>query len=268
MYRSSIVFLSLITATAPAAAPQDTAILARAEQLQLEFRQGNLAVADPLVKSLEAAVAKSPDNSKLREALGNAYMSQLATLSNAADSAAQAAVAERARDSFARALRDDGYNALLLASHGMAGMLASMLKGEHAAMQASIDEMNAAVRKAPKSTLVRLTRGFTIIHLPPGVRDDAAVTEDLEFILGTAPGGRAEDVLHVLLGDLYAEKGKLAEARGEYQLVAGASAFAKEQVRVRMDELAQGRISPASIGMARGAAGARCVTCHAPGTDH
>ncbi len=69
--------------------------------------------------------------------------------------------------------------------------------------------MNAAVRESPKSNGARLTRGFTIIHLPPAMRDNNAVTEDLQFILDTAPGGRPEDVLHVLLGDVYAETGNL-----------------------------------------------------------
>jgi hypothetical protein len=261
------ILLCLVTAATLAASGQDAETLANARKLQLEFRQGNLAVVDPLVKSLEAAVAQSPDNAELWEAMGNAYMSQLGSLSYSRDRGAPIAAAERARDAYARAMAGGSDDAVLLASHGMAGMLTSLLKGEHAAMKGSIDEMNAAVLKSPKSTMVRLTRGFTIIHLPQGVRDNAAVAEDLNFVLDSAPGGRAEDMVRVLLGDVYAESGDLAAARGEYEMVTGSSAFATEQVKLRMDELKQGRISPASIAKVRAGLGARCAMCHAPGND-
>ena len=135
-------------------------------------------------------------------------------------------------------------------------------------VQKTIEEMNAAVRQAPRSTTVRLTRGFTIIHLPPDMRDENAVTEDLRFIIDNAPGGRPEDVLHVLLGDVLAESGDLPAARAEYQQVSGASAFAAEQVKVRMADLAKGQISPASIAQVRAGTGTRCAMCHAPGVDN
>ncbi len=67
------------------------------------------------------AVAKSPDNADLWGALGNAYMSQLGSMYQSPDPAAMIAVGERARDAYARGLALDQKNALLLASHGMAG---------------------------------------------------------------------------------------------------------------------------------------------------
>ena len=117
-------------------------------------------------------------------------------------------VGERARDAYARSLALNANSALVRASHGMSNMVVSQLKGDGPGIMAGVEEMNAAVRQAPKSTGVRLTRGFTIIHLPPDMRDTKAVTEDLRFILDTAPGGRPEDVLHVMLGDVFAEMGK------------------------------------------------------------
>jgi len=114
-----------------------------------------------------------------------------------------------------------------------------------------------------------LTRAFTIVHLPPAMRDTNAVTEDLKFIMDVAPGGRAEDVIHVLLGDVYAETGNLEAARGEYAQVSGASKFAAEQSKLRLADLAKGvSISPDSITMVRSGTGTRCVMCHAPGTDN
>jgi hypothetical protein len=267
--RKSTSLLTLVClATAGAfAASADHAALARARQLQMEFREGNPQVVGPLVKGLESAVAKSPDNAELWGALGHAYMSQQGSMYASPDPAALIAVGERARDAYARALALDRKDALLLASHGMAAMTIASIKQDGPGLMAAVEEMNAAVRQAPKSTPVRLTRGFTIIHLPVGIRDSAAVTEDLNFVLETAPGGRPEDVLHVLLGDVYAETGALDEARREYGQVSGASRFAAEQANLRMEALKKGAIPAESIQLVRAGTGTRCAMCHASGTD-
>jgi hypothetical protein len=241
-------------------------VLLRAHQWQLEFRQGNPQVVKPLVSTLEAAVQKSPDNPQLWEALGHAYMSQQGSLyAGPPDMNALIATGERARNAYARSLALNADNALVRAGHGMSSMVVGQLKGDTPGMLAGIEEMNAAVRQAPRSTAVRLTRGFTIIHLPPDVRDNHAVTEDLKHVLDTAPGGRPEDVLHVLLGDVFAETGDLEAARAEYRQVSGASAFAAEQASLRLKE---GAVSPASIASVRMGTGTRCAMCHAPGTDN
>ncbi len=269
--RNSILLLStlcIFTATAVAASTETNDILARAHDSQLEFRAGNLAVAKPLVKMLEDAVAQSRDSAELWEALGHAYMSLQGSLyAGPPDIPSLTTIGEHARDAYARALALGGNNALVRASHGMSQMVVSQLKGDGPGMAAGIDEMNAAVRQSPKSTAVRLTRAFTIVHLPPAMRDTKAVIEDLEFILDTAPGGRPEDVLHVLLGDVHAEMGNPDGARAEYQQVTGASAFAAEQVKARLADLRKGPIPPASITLVRMGTGTRCAMCHAPGTD-
>ncbi|MET0533501.1 MAG: hypothetical protein ABW171_04690 [Steroidobacter sp.] len=270
--RASIRLLALTFLTAAgtlAAADGDIEALAQAHHLQLQFRQGNLQAVDPLVKGLETAVTRSPDNADLWEALGNAYMSQQGTLfQSKANPATLIAASERAQAAYGRALTMDDKNALLLASHGMAGLVTAMLKQDPAAMSLSIKEMNAAVLQAPRSTTVRLTRAFTTIHLPVAVRDTTAVIDDLRFIMDTAPGGRPEDVLHVLLGDVYAETGDPAAARREYELVTGASSFAAEQSRSRLNDLKTGAVSPAAIGLVRAGTGYGCVMCHAPGSDN
>ncbi|MES1262875.1 MAG: hypothetical protein ABUL69_00870, partial [Peristeroidobacter soli] len=83
-----------------------------------------------------------------------------------------------------------------------------------------------------------------------------------------APGGRPEDVIHVLLGDVYAEVDDLKAARAEYVQVSGASAFAAEQVKMRLADLEKGAIAPASIAQVRMGTGTACAMCHAPGTDN
>jgi hypothetical protein len=268
MHKSTLLFSCLwfLTATATPALSQDREILARAHRAQLEFREGNLDVARPLVKTLEDAVAKSPDNAALWEALGHACMSLLGSLyAGPPDIQTLITVAERARGAYARSLELDPKSALVKASQGMSRMVLSQLKGDGPGIAAGVEEMNAAVRQSPKSILVRLTRAFTIIHLPPAMRDTHAVTEDLQFILDTAAVGRAEDVIHVLLGDVHAEMGNVGAARAEYQLVTGASAFAAEQAKLRLQQ--PGPIAPASIALVRAGTGTRCAMCHAPGID-
>lgn len=266
MHKSFFFFsmFCVVSAVALAASSQDNAILADAYRTQLHYREGHPEVARPLVKKLEAAVAKSPDNARLWEALGFAYMSQQGSMyTGTPDVPALIATGEHAREAFGRSLALDGKSPLVRASHGMSQLTVSQLKGDGAGVMAGVEEMNAAVRQAPKSTAVRLTRGFTIIHLPPDMRDTPAVIEDLQHILDTAPGGRPEDVLHVLLGDVYAETGNLPAARAEYQQVTGASAFAADQARLR---LKQDKVSPDAIAQVRMGT-ATCAMCHAPGTD-
>jgi hypothetical protein len=175
---------------------------------------------------------------------------------------------ERARDAYSHSLDLKPDNPLARASHGMATMVVSQLKGDGPGVAAGVEEMNAAVRLAPKSVAPRLTRAFTIIHLPPDMRDNNAVTEDLRFIIDTAPGGRPEDVLHVLLGDVLAETGDMRAARSEYEQVSGASAFAADQVKLRLADLVNGSIRADAIAAVRSGTGARCAMCHAPGTDN
>jgi tetratricopeptide (TPR) repeat protein len=265
----SILFLAtlcIVTAAALASTSEDNEILARAYQTQLEIRAGNPAPARPLVKMLEDAIAQSPNNANLWEALGNANMSLQGTMyMGPMDVPALIKVGERAHEAYARSHALNPDKALVRAGLGMSQMVTSQLKGDGPGMAAGIDHMNAAIRQSPKSTAVRLTRGFTIIHLPPAMRDTPAVIEDLKFILDTAPGGRPEDVLHVLLGDVYAETGNLDAARAEYQLVTGASAFAAAQAKSR---LKGGVPAPADITAVRMGTGTNCAMCHARGTDN
>lgn len=270
--RRSIGFLTLVCLAAGAvlASPdRDDEVLARAQQLQLQFRQGNLPSVEPLVSDLESAVAQSPNSADLWEALGNAYMSQQGLLyQSQPDPGLLIRVGERARDAYARALALDKENALLLANHAMAAMSIASLKRDPSALRAAVEEMNSAVREAPKSTPVRLTRGFTIIHLPIGLRDTAAVTADLKFVMDATTRRRPEDVLHVLLGDVYAETGQLNKARREYEQVTGASSFAAEQSRARLEDLKKGAVAPAAIAQVRAGTGYKCAMCHAPGVDN
>jgi hypothetical protein len=270
MRKAIVLFSSLcILATATmAGSSRDNDVLSRAHQMQLEFRQGNQGIVDPLVKLLEEAAAKSPANAALSEALGHAYMSKTGALATTQDMAGLLATAKRARDAYAHSLALNPDNMLVLASHGMACLVVAQYAGDGPGVAAAVEEMNEAVRRSPKSTTVRLTRAFTTIHFPPAMRDNDAVIGDLQFILDESTGGRPDDVLHVLLGDVYAETGKLDAARGEYQRVTGASSFAAEQVKLRLVDLEKGAITPAYITKVREGTGSGCAMCHAAGSDN
>ena len=269
--RKSILLipLSIFAAVGLAASTRDDEVLAQAYKTQLEFRQGNTDVAIPLVKMLEQAVAKSPNNAALWEALGHANMSKEGALSLVPpDMPALLATAQKARDAYAHSLALRPDNMFALASHGMAGMVVAQFEGDGPGVTAAVEEMNEAVRRAPKSISVRLVRAFTTIYLPVAMRDTDAVVEDLRFILDYTTNPRAEDVLHVMLGDVYAETGKPDAARGEYGYVTGASSFAAEQAKFRFVDLGKGAVAPESIAKVRESTGSRCVTCHAAGIDN
>lgn len=256
--------LSSLATTALAATAQDDEILAAARSTQMHFREGHPEVARPLVKTLEDATARSPDNARLWEALGHAYMSLQGTMyAGPLDVPALIANGEHARAAYARSLQLDGSSTLAKASHGMSQMVVSQLKEDGPGMAAGVEEMNAAVRQSPEIIAARLTRAFTIVHLPPAMRDTPAVIEDLRKILEKAPGGRPEAVIHVLLGDVYAETGDFPSARTEYKQVSGASAFAFEQAQSRLKD---GKATPEAITLVRMGIG-NCAMCHAPGTD-
>lgn len=193
MHKANLLIFSLgfMTLTALAAPQPDAEVLSYAYQQQMEFRQGNLEVAKPLVGTLEEAVARSPDNAHLWEALGHALMSlQGSMFAGPPEVPKLLEVGERARAAYSRSLALKPANPLVRASHGMATMVAGLLRNDGPGIMAGVEEMNGAVREAPKSTGPRLTRAFTIVHLPPGMRDHHAVTEDLNFLIDTAPGGR------------------------------------------------------------------------------
>lgn len=272
MYRtilSLLVLACFLVTVASATMDQDRQALATAEALQLKFRQGTLDDVAPLVKLLEAAVKRSPDNADLRLALGHAHMSTQAQLLRLQAPPAELVHAgEQARDAYARARKLNEHSALALAGHGMAGLTIALISQDESGIASSVEQMNEAVREAPSALSVRLTRAFTIIHLPAQIRDSRRVIEDLKFIMDEAYGERAQDVLHMLLGDVYAEIGDLANAMQEYKQVGSASAFAAEQARSRFDELKRGAIAPASIAQVRSGLGLNCAMCHAPGTDH
>ena len=131
MYKSLLLFFSLgfMTLTAFAATPPDSEVLDQARRLQMEFRQGNLEVAKPLVKMLEEAVSRSPNNAQLWEMLGHALMSlQGSMYAGPPDMAKLLEVGERARDAYARSLAIRPNDRLTRSSHGMATMIASLLR--------------------------------------------------------------------------------------------------------------------------------------------
>src|SRR4051812_42227496 len=106
--RISLLFIPALCAfaTVALAAPtRDDDILAGAHRTLLEFRAGNTGVAKPLVATLEPAVAKPPDNPRLWEVLGHAYMAYQGSMyEGPPDIPALISAGQHARDAYARSL--------------------------------------------------------------------------------------------------------------------------------------------------------------------
>ena len=122
--------------------------------------------------------------------------------------------------------------------------------------------MNRAVELAPKSTRVRLQRAFSGLSLPDALRNHAAESEDLEFLIELADGSRAGDYVRVMRGDLYFETGKPDLARALYQVVEKSSSSAAVNAKARLSALDRGGIAMSDIKALRTAAGTQCTMCH------
>ena len=130
MNRSALFFFPLwfMTATSQAASTKDAEVLAQAHSYQMEFRAGKTEVLGPLLKSLQDAVAQSPDNAKLWESLGNAYMAKQGSLYGPTlDVPALIDNGGHARDAYARSISLDPNGALARAGLGMSSMVVAQL---------------------------------------------------------------------------------------------------------------------------------------------
>jgi tetratricopeptide (TPR) repeat protein len=270
--RKIIVFVALTSLSAVAAVTtvsKETEILAQAREYRLIFRQGNMQTVHPLIAHLEQAVAQYSKNVRIWNALGGAYFARLsASYVGHADPDKRLEYIEQARHAYARAMQIDPTDAEAVAGHGMAIASLGLLKQDARSLTAGANELNRAVRLDSTNLPARLMRAFTMVNLPPAVRDTPIVIEDLNYLVEEVPGSRAEAMLHLLLGDVYAETGQLAAAGREYALVSRAYRFPAEQAQARVQALEQSEgIPPADIGRVRGALTFECAACHGRGTD-
>jgi tetratricopeptide (TPR) repeat protein len=260
-----IAAIAAISLACIAGENQDTSAKAlfEARTYKYQFRAGQYERAHDALAVLKAAVQSTPDNVDVLNELGTAYFMQLTATANSkgdAQSASQAPAAALA--AFDRALNIDPSNAYARAGRGMARTVIAS-KSSMEEMQAAISDLNRSVELAPAATPVRLMRAFSSLALPPLLRQDIPVAEDLEFLMNVAEGTRAGDVVTVLLADLQLESGRPQEAQRYYERVASQPSFGGEQARARLATLRETQTLPVSdIAKLRSRIGRECTMCH------
>jgi hypothetical protein len=75
-------------------------------------------------------------------------------------------------------------------------------------------------------------------------------------------GSRPGDVLHVLLGDLQAEGGRMDLARAEYAAAARKGSAIADLGQARLASLTSGGPPPAEVTRLRNEIGRNCTLCH------
>jgi hypothetical protein len=169
---------------------------------------------------------------------------------------------QRALDASARALRIDADDPIALSNHGTALWALSLARNDREGASVGASEMSRAVELAPSLIPPRVKRGIAALGLPPRFRNVQTVIEDVNVLIGVSEGTRAGDMLHLFLGDVYAEAGRAAEARRQYEAAARPSSVAGDQARARLAALEQSGVPAAETARLRAGVGT-CTTCHA-----
>jgi tetratricopeptide (TPR) repeat protein len=253
-----------ISAAAWAQTTTSTAdILRQARVYQFQFRAGQYDVVPKFVSMMEEATKADPENADLSNALGVAYLAQVAgTMLTGGKPADAWTGVQKGMQALERALKLNPDHAEALATHG--GVQALMAAFQPAGPPAAkgVAEMNRAVELTPNSVRVRLTRAFNGLSLPDPLRNHAAEAEDLDFLIKAAEGSRPADYLHIMRGDLYFELGKLELARDQYEIAGKSASPASAEAKARLTALTQGEVAATDIKKLRSAAGANCTMCH------
>jgi tetratricopeptide (TPR) repeat protein len=251
-----------VAAVAQAAEQPTSQVLEQSRRYQLQFRAGDMAVLPPWVALLEQATQAQPENADLWYWLGYVYLAQGAQALLAGKPAEAMPAMQKGPAALRQALKINPNHAEALSQlGGLQTMLGPVLQLPAMAPR-GVAQMNRAVQLAPGSLRVRLMRAFAGANLPPGLRNQAAEAEDLDYLIGVAEWGTAGDYLRIMRADLDFETGKPQLARAMYRTVEGAGSGASTEARARLAALDAGGISMTDIKALRAAAGAQCALCH------
>jgi tetratricopeptide (TPR) repeat protein len=210
-------------------------VLAQARTYNYQFRTGKNEVAPLAVALLEEAVLRDPRSTELWNALGVAYFLNVSSDFQAAGNFKDVlSNAERAKDSYEKALQIDPNDAFALAGRGMARSLLANRQERAAELHGGVADMDRAVELDPGLVPIRLMRAFTTVNLAPEFRSIDSIADDLQFLITVSAGNRAADVLRVLLGDAYMEAKDAESARRQYAAVADTNSFAGSLAQSRL----------------------------------
>lgn len=265
--KPSLIALALGAAVIGGAATAQTLssaeALSRVRGIAFEFRAGRYDTAPQALTILKTATASDPNNPDLWVALGAAEMQGLTAANQPGGDPSQAMVIiPRALSHFEKALAIKADHPEALVNKGAVGAIASLMRGDMKGVPLAMADMDRAVALAPDNNVVHLQRGFFGINMPAAVRQNAKVEEDLKFLLKASDGAREADVLHLLLGDLYAETGRHAEARAEYAASNRRGTTTGEMAMSRLAALQAGAVPAPEIARLRSQLGTNCVMCH------
>lgn len=248
-----------VTAETP---PTADDVLLEARRVSMQLRTGRYDLSPRSVAALEAAVVAAPDDVRLWNALGTAYFQQVTASFQGGAVAEIPGLIRKATAAHARALELAPDDPEALSGHGTALAVASGFIARPDLGREGVAKINRAAQLAPNSTLVRLQRGFTNLGVSADIRDAQAAEADLKYLLAISDGNRAGDVLHVLLGDLYAEAGKADLARPQYLAAARTASTTQAMAQARLAALAEGPPPTAEIARLRQGLGRDCAMCH------
>jgi len=263
-----IAICFVITASAHAT---DTEQRARSAQLVQQaasypylFRQGDTAVAPKAVALLEEATRLDADNAEGWTALGVAHQMQLSAAIRGGKLATLLELALRVRADYERAVQLDPDHAAALAGHGSILTILAGLQREPRWFAQGQAELNRAVQLQPSAVRPRLLRAFTSVNLPASMRELPAIENDVRFLIEAAGKSRPAAMLHVLLGDIYAELGRKDLAQREYRAAPDRFEPVAALAGTRLTALLEAGVPAADIAELRGALSTRCTLCHAP----
>lgn len=237
--------------------------LSRASAIAYDFRAGRYEAAPQALTILRSATAADPRNPDLWVALASAEMQGLTATSQPGGDRTQAmAILQNGFANYEKALAIKPDHPEALAGRGALGTILFAMRGDMKGVAASMADMDRAAQLDPESHVVRLQRGFFGVNLPPQIRQNAKVEEDLKFLIRIGEGQRSGDVLHLLLGDLYAETGRPAEAKSEYRASNRARTTTGDLAVARLQALQTGAVPAPEIARLRSQLGTNCVMCH------
>jgi len=152
-----------------------------------QARAGEVAALDKAIANLERSVSLAPGDVAAKRSLGLAYLTRVAYLSRRTPPQEKMAAVQRALSTFEQVLERVPNDPTALSLHGTTLVIIADIKQDRELLAKGIEEMNRAVKENPTSLAANLNRGFTLLNLPPVIRDQKAAISDLEIIPAFCP---------------------------------------------------------------------------------